>query len=84
MVGDNRNANIDPEVVSPLSKLQDMLGASNQAVVEVLLAILDAIERKETTLEIDGEKLSRIVRSYINNENNRIGKNMVLIGGMST
>ncbi len=28
MVGDNRNASIDPEVIAPLSKLKDMMGAS--------------------------------------------------------
>ena len=28
MVGDNRNAAIDPEVVAPLSKLKDMMGGS--------------------------------------------------------
>ena len=29
MVGDNRGANIDPEVVAPLSKLKDMLGGNS-------------------------------------------------------
>jgi hypothetical protein len=33
MVGDNRNAAIDPEVVAPLSKLKDMMGGG---VVEVV------------------------------------------------
>ena len=28
LVGDNRNASIDPEVIAPLSKLRDMLGGS--------------------------------------------------------
>ena len=34
MVGDNRMAGIDPEVIAPLSKLQDMLGGSQR--VEVM------------------------------------------------
>jgi hypothetical protein len=29
MVGDNPNAHIDPEVISPLSKLQGMMGGNN-------------------------------------------------------
>ena len=29
MVGDNRNASVDPEVVAPLSKLKDMMGDGN-------------------------------------------------------
>ena len=33
MVGDNKNAAIDPEVVAPLSKLKDMMGGG---VVEVV------------------------------------------------
>jgi TP901 family phage tail tape measure protein len=33
MVGDNRNASIDPEVVAPLSKLKAMMGSGNQNVV---------------------------------------------------
>jgi hypothetical protein len=32
MVGDNKNAHIDPEVVAPLSKLKGMIGGNNQAV----------------------------------------------------
>jgi len=28
MIGDNRNAAIDPEVVAPLSKLRDMMGGN--------------------------------------------------------
>ena len=33
LVGDNRNASIDPEVIAPLSKLKDMMGGN---VVEVV------------------------------------------------
>ena len=29
VAGDNKNANIDPEVVAPLSKLKDMLGGNS-------------------------------------------------------
>ncbi|OUS70303.1 hypothetical protein B1748_29145 [Paenibacillus sp. MY03] len=63
MVGDNRNASIDPEVVSPLSKLQDMLAGSNAISDALLMSILDVlrdISRKDTTLEIDGTALARV------------------------
>ena len=33
MVGDNRNASIDPEVIAPLSKLKQMMGGGQQIVV---------------------------------------------------
>ncbi|MFT9493421.1 hypothetical protein [Anaerosolibacter sp.] len=33
MVGDNRNASVDPEVVSPLSNLKDMIGQKNDSSV---------------------------------------------------
>jgi hypothetical protein len=29
VVGDNRNAGVDPEVIAPLSKLQSMMGGSS-------------------------------------------------------
>lgn len=84
MVGDNRNARVDPEVVTPLSKLQDMLGASNQVMVEVLFAILEAIERLDLNVDIDGERLTRIIREKLQAENNRVGKSMVVIGGATS
>ena len=37
MVGDNKNAYSDPEVISPLSKLQDMLGTENSDGIENFL-----------------------------------------------
>ena len=45
MVGDNRNASVDPEVISPLSKLQGMLesGSSNTEIVELLRLIVELL-----------------------------------------
>lgn len=83
MVGDNKNATVDPEVISPLSKLQDIMGASNEAIIEVLLMILEAIEGQDNSIEIDGEKLTRIVRNKLDIEDNRIGKKRITIGGVS-
>ena len=33
LVGDNRSASIDPEVIAPLSKLRDMMGGNTVEVV---------------------------------------------------
>ena len=82
MVGDNRNARMDPEVVSPLSQLQNMMNSSNQGIIQVLMMILNAIEQQVPTLEIDGQKLSRILKQYNLEENNRTGKRMVTVGGI--
>lgn len=83
MVGDNRGASVDPEVVSPLSKLQEMLGQSNQGVVEVLLMILTALEQQrnqgsssDTVIQLDGTTVGRLIKPHIDQENQRIGSSM--------
>ncbi len=48
MVGDNRNAQADPEVVSPLSKLQGMLNGGNQEVVAAINALAELIKNLQT------------------------------------
>lgn len=50
--------------------------------VEALMMILEAIESKSTTIDIDGERLTRVIRNRLNAENNRLGRNMVNIGGV--
>lgn len=44
MVGDNRNAAVDPEVIAPLSKLQGMLGGDNSEIVELLKVIVQLLK----------------------------------------
>lgn len=44
MVGDNRGAASNPEVIAPLSKLESIMGGGDQQVVGVLNAILRAIQ----------------------------------------
>lgn len=79
MVGDNRGASVDPEVVSPLSKLQEMLGQSNQGIIEVLLLILSAVQQNNnqdsgtTELQIDGTTIARLLLPHLNQEQQRIG-----------
>lgn len=48
MVGDNRNAQADPEVVSPLSKLQGMLNGGNQEVVAAIKELMELIQNLQT------------------------------------
>ncbi|WP_091014776.1 phage tail protein [Paenibacillus amylolyticus] len=76
MVGDNRGASVDPEVVSPLSKLQDMIGGNNQPMVELLSLILDAIRNgdKQTVIQLNGTELGRAAAREINDITRRTGR----------
>ncbi|MGG1878258.1 hypothetical protein ABDI30_11910 [Paenibacillus cisolokensis] len=77
MVGDNKGAAADPEVISPLSTLQDMLGASNQAVVEALMMILDALrsgDNKETVLKIGETEFGRMAARAIGAAERQAGR----------
>lgn len=53
MVGDNRNAAVDPEVIAPLSKLQGMLGGDNTEIIELLKIIVQLL-RNGLSAEIIG------------------------------
>lgn len=53
MVGDNRNAAVDPEVIAPLSKLQGMLGGDNSEIIELLKIIVQLL-RSGFSAEIIG------------------------------
>lgn len=53
MVGDNRNAKADPEVIAPLSKLQGMLtdGAGISEIIALLREIVDILKSLDLTFE---------------------------------
>lgn len=53
MVGDNRNARTDPEVIAPLSKLQGMLtdGAGISEIIALLREIVDILKSLDLTFE---------------------------------
>lgn len=53
MVGDNRNAMQDPEVIAPLSKLEGMLGSTDPQIVELLRTIVELL-RNGLSAEIIG------------------------------
>ncbi|EFM10173.1 phage-related protein-like protein [Paenibacillus curdlanolyticus YK9] len=69
MVGDNRGASVDPEVVSPLSKLQDMIGSNNAPVVDALQEVkrlLQIIAAKDPTFKVGETEFGRAAARAIN------------------
>lgn len=63
-VGDNPGAATDPEVIAPVSDLQDMLSGSNAEVVAVLLTMLKVLERiaaKDPSIKIGESEFGRLV-----------------------
>jgi hypothetical protein len=54
MVGDNRNARTDPEVISPLSKLKNMIGDTGGAQFEQV-----GVNIRGTDLEIVLQRVAR-------------------------
>lgn len=72
MVGDNRNAVTDPEVIAPLSKLKDIIGEGGD-MTEVVLLLREILEfLKGLNLiakgEVDGKTLYRLI-VQLNKEN---------------
>lgn len=78
MVGDNRNAAVDPEVISPLSKLKGMVG-SDPEVVELLRMIYELL-KNGMNIEIinylfrNSKEFSREVLNIVNADKARGGK----------
>ncbi|WP_138751852.1 phage tail protein [Paenibacillus sinopodophylli] len=82
MVGDNKGASVDPEVVSPLSKLQDMLGGNQQPVVAVLEQILRALKdsnARPAVLQVGEAELGRTAARAINIANQQAGGGLLQI-----
>ncbi|MBQ8132911.1 MAG: hypothetical protein IJ192_00625 [Clostridia bacterium] len=63
LVGDNKGADHDPEVVSPLSKLQSMMNSGNPEIISLLLKIIALLENEEGTYQniiyLDSEVIDR-------------------------
>lgn len=75
MIGDNRNAAVDPEVVSPLSKLKELKSGDNERIIEILSTILQLL-RSGISAELTGlpeNDLKRAIIRIIAEENSRRG-----------
>jgi phage-related protein len=79
MVGDNKGASIDPEVVAPLSKLQGILdnssSAGNREMVGLLGQILTAIRssKGDLILQVGSTEIGRVAATGINDIQRRTG-----------
>ena len=81
MVGDNKNAATDPEVIAPLSKLKGMLGDSggSSEIVELLRIIIELL-RSGMNVEIinylfkNSKEFSREVLQIVNSDRARRGE----------
>jgi hypothetical protein len=80
MVGDNKGAASDPEVIAPLSKLEAMLGKDdNREVVGVLKAILAAVKQPSGNGQqaISRTDLARAAATGLNDLSRRSGRNLL-------
>lgn len=68
MVGDNKNARSDPEVIAPLSKLEGIMGqGGNDRVYEILVKIYELLRQLQLTAQfnLDGRMLEEVIVSLI-------------------
>lgn len=79
LVGDNPGAASNPEVIAPLDKLKSLMNNDNGEVVTVLRTILDAINDKDMTVNLDGKPLAKSV-----NKANRASGVSILGGAFAT
>jgi hypothetical protein len=79
MVGDNRNAQADPEVVSPLSKLQGMLGGNNQEVVAAINELAELIKNLQTpiVMKVGETEFARLIVNLLNEASRRAGRTLL-------
>ena len=72
MVGDNKNARTDPEVISPLSKLQGIIsqsgGNGNDRIYELLMKIYELLRQLDLVAQfnIDGRMLEEVIIQLMN------------------
>lgn len=61
MVGDNKGAAHDPEVVSPLSKLESMIHSNDPEIIRLLSRVVFLLEHEESIYQnnfyVDGERI---------------------------
>jgi len=83
MVGDNKGAALDPEVVAPLSKLEGMInnGGDNQEVVSAIHELIRTVKTTggNVTLQVGATELARAVASGANEIQRRTGKSIFIV-----
>jgi phage-related protein len=83
MVGDNKGAAADPEVVAPLSKLQGMLeSGSNAEVVALLQAMYQLMQetgRRPVVLEANGTQIAKVTTNATTDVNRRAGRTLATL-----
>ena len=81
MVGDNKGASTDPEVISPLSKLKSIMGNSgnNADMLTVLTKILEVLSKpqKEAVFKIGETEFARASVKAINNLQRQVGNTLL-------
>ena len=76
MVGDNPHALSDPEAIAPISKLKELVGGSNEEIVEILRAILELLRSgisAELIGSLFGSDFKRTVLRIIADDRTRKG-----------
>lgn len=75
MVGDNKGAASDPEVISPLSKLESMLENSggNQEMVTLLRGILEAVQGLDFEASVSDVEFGKMAYSAIKKYKRQLG-----------
>jgi hypothetical protein len=81
MVGDNRGASSDPEVISPLSKLEGMLntGISSDEIVALLKQILALMESADLSIYVGDTEFGKVASRAINKYSNKLGKSAIIV-----
>lgn len=75
-VGEYPNASINPEVVAPQSIIREVVDESNESVVAALATLIEIaqkISEKDTTVNLDGKKISQNTNKYNTNRGYNLG-----------
>lgn len=83
MVGDNKGAARDPEVIAPLSKLQDMLGKSNSnaemiSLLDKILTVLNN-QQGDIILKLSDTEFGRVAIKSINKTQRQSGITLLTV-----
>jgi len=83
MVGEYSNAKSNPEIVTPENKMRDVFAESLAPFViamhEEADRVIQAIRSIDSTIQLDGETISKNTVKHINNETRRTGRTPILI-----